>query len=417
MRRRGLARRGPPEAPRKATWANAEPHEYRIQQRSRVSPPPVITAVGLTKVFQDFWHRARVKAVSDVDLVVQPGEIFGLLGPNGSGKSTTIKMILGLLYPTRGRVTVFGRPPEDVRTKALIGYLPEESYLYRFLNARETLDYYGTLFQLPRRERKRRTEELLEMVGLRSAARRPVGEYSKGMARRIGLAQALMNDPDLLILDEPTSGLDPIGSKLVKDIILRIGHELRKTILLSSHLLADVEEVCSRVTILYGGRVQTSGRIEDVLSRGDMTQITCDRLSSETIREIELLVQRRHGATLSVTTPRDRLESLFLRIVETASAQRVETAGSAAAGEIAGFLGETKGGEQVLEALVRFDAAEAVAPEAATPRTAPPAEDVLADLAEPGGAAPTSAAAQPVGEALAKPDRSVLDQLTQDEAR
>ena len=166
----------------------------------------VIQAVGLTKVFRDFWRRARVRAVHDLDLDVRPGEVFGLLGPNGSGKSTTIKMILGLLYPTRGRVTVFGRAPDDVGIKTRIGYLPEESYLYRFLNARETLDYYGTLFRLDRRDRRRRIEELLEMVGLRSAARRPVGEYSKGMARRIGLAKALINDPDLLILDEPTSG-------------------------------------------------------------------------------------------------------------------------------------------------------------------------------------------------------------------
>ena len=236
---------------------------------------PVIKAVGLTKVFRDFWRRARVRAVSDLDLDIQPGEVFGLLGPNGSGKSTTIKMLLGLLYPTRGRISVFGRPADDVRTKWRIGYLPEESYLYRFLNARETLDYYGTLFRLDRHERRRRTEELLEMVGLRSAARRPVGEYSKGMARRIGLAQALINDPDLLILDEPTSGLDPIGAKLVKDIIVRLGKVHKKTILLSSHLLADVEEVCDRVTILYGGRVQESGKLDDILSRRDMLQITC----------------------------------------------------------------------------------------------------------------------------------------------
>ncbi|MEW6252867.1 MAG: ABC transporter ATP-binding protein, partial [Planctomycetota bacterium] len=242
------------------------------------SAQPVIKAVALTKVFRDFWCRARVRAVSDLDFEVQPGEVFGLLGPNGSGKSTTIKMLLGLLYPTRGRIAIFGRPPTDVRIKARIGYLPEESYLYRFLNARETLAYYGTLFRLDRRERNRRTEELLEMVGLRSAARRPVGEYSKGMARRIGLAQALINDPDLLILDEPTSGLDPIGAKLVKDIIVRLGKVYKKTILLSSHLLADVEEVCDRVAILYGGRVQQEGRLEEILSRRDMVQITCEAL-------------------------------------------------------------------------------------------------------------------------------------------
>ncbi len=302
----------------------------------------VINAVGLTKVFRDFWHRARVRAVNDLDFNIQPGEIFGLLGPNGSGKSTTIKMVLGLLHPTRGRVTVFGRPPDDVKIKNRIGFLPEESYLYRFLNARETLEYYGELFQLQRRVRRRRIEELLEMVGLRSAARRPVGEYSKGMARRIGLAQALINDPDLLILDEPTSGLDPIGAKLVKDIIVRLGREHRKTILLSSHLLADVEEVCERVTILFGGREQVAGQIEDVLSRRDKIQITCDKLSEDTMKELEEIVEKREGKSLVVDTPRERLETLFLRIVEQAHARQVETTGSDPVGDIAGFVGEEK---------------------------------------------------------------------------
>lgn len=384
----------------------------------------VINAVGLTKVFRDFWRRARVRAVSDLDLDIQPGEVFGLLGPNGSGKSTTIKMILGLLHPTRGRVAVFGRPPDDVRTKARIGYLPEESYLYRFLNARETLDYYGTLFRLDRRERRRRTEELLEMVGLRSAARRPVGEYSKGMARRIGLAQALVNDPDLLILDEPTSGLDPIGAKLVKDIILRLGRVYRKTILLSSHLLADVEEVCDRVTILYGGLVQESGKLEDILSRRDMLQITCERLSPETLDELARLIERREGKTVAVSTPRDRLESLFLRIVEQARDRRVETAGSAPVGAIAGFLGAEQEGKSLLESLVKPE--PVVRPEqpatAAAPEPAGVDAAVLGDLSRvpaPGGAAgapsPVAGGGAPeppsavVG--IEDVDRSVLDAL------
>src|SRR5262245_17252735 len=264
-------------------------------------------------------------------------------------------MILGLLYPSRGRVSVFNRPPSDVAIKNRIGYLPEESYLYRFLNARETLDYYGTLFQLRRQDRRKRMEELLDMVGLRSAARRPVGEYSKGMARRIGLAQALINDADLLILDAPTSGLDPIGSKLVKDIILRLGREFKKTILLSSHLLSDVEEVCDRVTIMFGGRVQLAGTMEEVLTRRDRTQITCDRLSDGTVREIEKLVQQREHKQLEVTTPKDRLENLFLRIVETAHQRKVETAGSTPAGDIAAFLGQQQSGREVLESLVKVD--------------------------------------------------------------
>jgi ABC-2 type transport system ATP-binding protein len=403
----------------------------------------VIKAIGLTKVFRDFWRRARVRAVNDLDLDIQPGEVFGLLGPNGSGKSTTIKMILGLLYPTRGRVSVFGRPPEDVRIKSRIGYLPEESYLYRFLNARETLDYYGTLFRLQRRERRRRTEELLEMVGLRSAARRPVGEYSKGMARRIGLAQALINDPDLLILDEPTSGLDPIGSKLVKDIIVRLGKVHKKTILLSSHLLADVEEVCDRVTILYGGRVQETGRLEDILSRRDMIQMTCERLAPETLEELTRLIEHREGKSLAVTTPRDRLESLFLRIVQRAQERRIETAGSAVGGAIAGFLGAERTGEALLEALTRTEpVAEPVASLGGTgvspvspARPAEPVgvnQEVLSDLTErqPEPAAESTpeqsatATAAPLGERgrpartgqqpapdLDRVDRSVLDAL------
>ncbi|MFQ5805610.1 MAG: ATP-binding cassette domain-containing protein [Phycisphaerae bacterium] len=388
----------------------------------------VISAVGLTKVFRDFWHRARVRAVNDLDLDIHAGEIFGLLGPNGSGKSTTIKMVLGLLYPTRGRVSVFGRSPDDVRIKNRIGYLPEESYLYRFLNARETLAYYGTLFQLHRRERNRRTEQLLEMVGLRSAARRPVGEYSKGMARRIGLAQALINDPDLLILDEPTSGLDPIGAKLVKDIIVRLGREYRKTILLSTHLLADVEEVCDRVTILFGGRAQVTGQIQDVLSRRDKIQITCDRLSAETLQEIEGVVERREGKSLRVDTPRERLESLFLRIVEEAYAQQLETAGTAPVGEIAGFLGEEEAGRAVLDSLVHVEPegppAEAVAEPEPLAQTGAVDEDVLGELTTP--APPPVEEEQPVAASEEKPaappppsdlDRAVLDELTGETGR
>lgn len=372
---------------------------------------PVIQAVGLTKVFRDFWRRARVRAVGDLDFEVQPGEIFGLLGPNGSGKSTTIKMLLGLLHPTRGRVSVFGRPPDDVRTKSRIGYLPEESYLYRFLNARETLDYYGRLFQLDRSERRRRTEELLEMVGLRSAARRPVGEYSKGMARRIGLAQALINDPDLLILDEPTSGLDPVGSKLVKDIILRLGSLYRKTILLSSHLLADVEEVCTRVTILYGGRVQKTGSLEEILAQRHRTQLVVDALAPETLRAVQDLLERMEGKTAEVSVPKDRLEALFLRIVQEASARRLETTGSVAAGEIAGFLGGSPEGRQVLEELVRTEPVQPAGPPAAAPAPAAVDVAVLSELT----AAAKKPAAEDTTEAPPRPqpevDRGVIDEL------
>lgn len=344
-----------------------------------VSNNHVISAVGLSKVFRDFWRRPRVKAVADLDLQVHPGEIFGLLGPNGSGKSTTIKMVLGLLYPTRGRVAVFDRPPDDVAIKSRIGYLPEESYLYRFLNGREVLDFFAKLFHIPRGERRRRTEQLLEMVGLKSAARRRVGEYSKGMARRIGLAQALINDPDLLILDEPTSGLDPIGSNLVKDLILRLGRDHGKTILLSSHLLADVEEVCDRVAILYGGVCRAQGPMRDLLSRHDQTQITVDRLSPETVHAVQELIRSREGKAAHVAAPSDKLEALFMRIVNEARAQRVETSG-AVSGDLAGFLGADGQARALLDSLVR--PAQPAQPAQPQPAPVPDASrEVLAGLA------------------------------------
>ena len=372
----------------------------------------VISTVGLTKVYLDFWRRARVNAVSDLDLEIQPGEIFGLLGPNGSGKSTTIKMILGLLYPTRGRVAVFGKPADDVKIKSRIGYLPEESYLYRYLNGREVLDFYGSLFQIHRQARRRRTEELLEMVGLKSAARRPVGGYSKGMARRIGLAQALINDPDLLILDEPTSGLDPIGSKLVKDVISRLGNEYKKTILLSSHLLADVEEVCGRVAILYGGVCRATGQLKDLLSRRDLTQITADQLSPDTVREIQDIIRKREGKSSEVTSPSDKLESLFLRIVRDARKQQVATDGVSDQGDLAAFLGEDARPEDVLSALVSSTAD--APPQAATLQTETVDDGVLTGLTD---AAQTPAAEsedRPAAAAPLETDQDLLKDLTGD---
>ena len=227
------------------------------------TPAPVVSVRGLTKVFKDFWGRPKARAVDNVDFEVRRGEVFGLLGPNGSGKSTTVKLLLGLLHPTRGHIEVFGHSPRHVGTKSLIGYLPEESYLYRFLDSRETLDFFGNLFDLPPAQRRRRTEELLEMVGLSAVRTRVVGEFSKGMQRRIGLAQALINDPELIILDEPTAGLDPIGCREVKDLILTLAGR-GKTVLLSSHLLSDVEDVCDRVVIYYGGRIQAMGTLEGI---------------------------------------------------------------------------------------------------------------------------------------------------------
>ena len=259
---------------------------------------PIVACQRLSKVFRDFWMRPNAKAVDALDLLVYPKEIFGLLGPNGSGKSTTIKMILGLLRPTSGRVMVFNKPPTDVPTKKRIGYLPEESYLYPFLNARETLDYYAKLFEIDAKTRTRRIDELLDMVGLQHAQFRPVREYSKGMQRRIGIAQALINDPDLLILDEPTTGLDPIGTRQVKDLILELGRR-GKTVILSSHLLADVEDVVDRMAILYGGRIRGEGTCDELLASNEKTTIETDALDEDTIatmtRAFALIEQRVEG--------------------------------------------------------------------------------------------------------------------------
>ncbi|MEK6675660.1 MAG: ABC transporter ATP-binding protein [Planctomycetota bacterium] len=314
----------------------------------------VVNTAGLCKTFKDFWRRARVEAVKDLNLEIRPGEVFGLLGPNGSGKSTTIKMLLGLLYPTRGRIAVFGKSPTDVAVKARIGFLPEESYLYRFLVAHETLDYFGQLFRLPKRVRRERTHRLLDMVGLQHEAKRPLGEYSKGMARRIGLAQALINDPEFLILDEPTSGLDPIGARQIKDVIRELGKK-GKTILLSSHMLADVEDVCDRVTILYGGQQRAAGDIRELLSRRDVTQITSPHLDESTLVQVRDLIRRLEGKDiLEVSSPRVRLEDFFLQIVSEAQAADVRTYGARAGGEIPDFLKQpTEGSARgVVDSLV-----------------------------------------------------------------
>jgi ABC-2 type transport system ATP-binding protein len=299
--------------------------------------------------------RNRVRAVDGIDLDVRRGEVFGLLGPNGSGKSTTIKIILGLLHPTAGHVLVFGKRPDDVATKRQIGYLPEESYLYRFLNARETLDYYGRLFHLPRATRRGRIDMLLEMVGLQGVQRRPVGEYSKGMQRRIGLAQALINDPALLILDEPTSGLDPIGSRQIKDLI----HELSrrgKTILLCSHLLGDVEDVCQRVAIMFGGKIRSLGTVDELLTERGQTILQTPELDAETITQIEALLQRRGRCIEKVQQPRQKLETLFLEIVQQAQAEGQATSGALSGGKLAGFLVQEGGsgddGTAVIDQLV-----------------------------------------------------------------
>tara|TARA_R110000868_G_scaffold241497_1_gene496138 strand:+ start:120419 stop:121738 length:1320 start_codon:yes stop_codon:yes gene_type:complete len=322
----------------------------------------VVACQQLTKTFKDFWMRDQARAVDKLDMVVREGEIFGLLGPNGSGKSTTIKLILGLLKPTSGRVMVFDKPTTHVATKSRVGYLPEESYLYPFLNARETLDYYGKLFRIDSKTRNGRIDELLEMVGLEHAQFRPVREYSKGMQRRIGIAQALINDPDLLILDEPTTGLDPIGTRQVKDLILELGRR-GKTIILCSHLLTDVEDVVDRMAILYGGKIRGEGTCDELLSSKERTTLETDELDDETIAEIDEVIRRRSAggkSILSVSSPRQKLEELFLGIVDRAQAERTATSGVTKGGETAAFLRSGAAaapiaGDDLIESLLGSD--------------------------------------------------------------
>jgi ABC-2 type transport system ATP-binding protein len=299
--------------------------------------------------------RTKATAVDGITFNIQKGELFGLLGPNGSGKSTTIKLILGLLNTTRGRLTVFGREPHDVAVKRFIGFLPEESYLYPYLNSTETLDYYGRLYGIGRKIRKRRSEELLEMVGLSQVAHRQVGEFSKGMMRRIGLAQALINDPELLILDEPTSGLDPIGTRQVKDLLVELKNR-GKTILLSSHLLSDVEDVCDRMAILYGGKIHAEGTADELLVDSDHTLIRMPRIRNDgTISQIESILAQNEGTSIeSVEQPRQNLESFFINIVESAREQRIATSG-AHTGDTAPFLKGDEDGEVLIEKLIDND--------------------------------------------------------------
>jgi len=298
----------------------------------------VVQVRGLVKVFEDFWGRPKAKAVNDVDFEVRQGEVFGLLGPNGSGKSTTIKMLLGLLNPTRGFIRIFDQSPRDVKTKERIGYLPEESYLYKYLNSEETLDFFGGLFALDPKEKARREEQLLEMVGLKAVQFRTVGEFSKGMQRRIGLAQALINDPDLVILDEPTSGLDPVGCREIKDLILNLKAR-GKTVVLSSHLLADVEDVCDRAVILYGGKIQQYGTLEELLTERDSIRFTMPALSEEAQSEVMGVINKHvKSEDVRVENPTQNLESFFLNVVENAITKDEETSGSTSGHAVAEFL-------------------------------------------------------------------------------
>lgn len=243
-----------------------------------------IEAKGLSKTYRDFWRRPSVTALDSLDLTVGAGEVFGLLGPNGSGKSTTVKLILGLLKPTAGSISVLGGSPLSSSVKERIGYLPEVSELHKFLTPRETLMYYCGLFGLDGRTSRERTSQLLKMVGLEKNADREIAQFSKGMARRVAIAQSLVNNPDLLVFDEPTSGLDPIAGSSVKTWISLLA-QAGKTILMTSHILGDVEDVCSRVAIICDGRLRRIGTVEELVGKRDPSAIKLEKIFIDAVNE------------------------------------------------------------------------------------------------------------------------------------
>ena len=333
-----------------------------------------IETFSLTKVFPDWWGRAKVIAVEDLNLKIKPNEVYGLLGPNGSGKTTTLKMLLSLLHPTKGKAFILGGSSRDTRISSHVGYLPEESYLYKYLSARETLDFYGRIFGLPRAVRKARIESLLDMVGLSGMANRAVGTYSKGMARRIGLAQALINDPEVLILDEPTSGMDPLGTRQMKDLIVELARR-GKTVLLCSHLLADVEDVCDRIGIMYGGRMQVEGSVGSLLKRTNTQQITTGIISDAALENIRQIITAEQQEC-NISEPMDRLEDFFIRTVAAAQKQHQPTSGAVNTAKIEGFLSDEKKEKapDVLEELVAAPAIESPVEVQQVEKTAEPKE-------------------------------------------
>ncbi|AQQ08734.1 putative ABC transporter ATP-binding protein YxlF [Sedimentisphaera cyanobacteriorum] len=315
-----------------------------------------IETISLTKAFKDWWGRTKVLAVDDLNLKIKRNEVYGLLGPNGSGKSTTIKVLLSLLHPTKGKSFILGADSREKRVAERIGFLPEESYLYKYLSAKETLKFYGNLFGIPSKVLNMRIESLLDMVGLSAVANRPIGTFSKGMQRRIGLAQALVNDPDVLILDEPTSGLDPIGTRQIKDLIKKLA-ERGKTVLMCSHLLADVEDVCDRICVLYGGRVQCEGSVKDLLRQTGKKQIIAENIQEDALEKACSVIQQAGGAC-EVSSPQFRLEDLFIQVVEKAQKEKIATGGAYSTGKIGSFLGEEQQEdktEKVLDELVSAD--------------------------------------------------------------
>lgn len=278
---------------------------------------------NLTKVFPIGIGKQYVVAVDNLSFHVEAGEVYGLIGPNGSGKSTTMKVVLGLMAASKGEAKVFGLDSGDIRARNEIGFLPENPYFYKHLTGAETLRFYGKLCGMRGKALKSRVEELLELVGLENAAKRRLGGYSKGMLQRIGLAQSLVQNPRLVILDEPTAGVDPVGSREIRDLILKLKDE-GYTVFLCSHLLEQVQEVCDRVGIIFEGRMRREGPLEDLIKIETQTAMTLENASPELLAKIEDLVEADNAASIIETGhPRTTLERLFIQI---ASKQRKEKA-------------------------------------------------------------------------------------------
>jgi ABC-2 type transport system ATP-binding protein len=275
---------------------------------------PAINVVHLTKDFHLGLRGVKLRAVEDLSLTVADNQVYGLLGPNGSGKSTTMKIILGLLEPTRGHCEIFGLPSGSVEARRQVGFLPEAPYFYRFLTGRELVEFYAGICGVPAHDRRARVDEVIELVGLTAAAHRRVGTYSKGMLQRIGLAQAIVHDPRLVILDEPTAGVDPIGSRVMGDLIIELKHR-GKTVLLCSHLLAQVEGVCDHLAILNQGKLVAEGSVADLLRKESLNNLAVENYSPALRIELEAVLAR-HGAKLvRVDEARSSLDEWFVEKV------------------------------------------------------------------------------------------------------
>lgn len=276
---------------------------------------PAISIRNLTKVYPIPFKRERVVAVRDLSLTVEPGQVYGLLGPNGSGKSTTMKIVLGLVPSTSGRTEIFGRESSLVESREEVGFLPENPYFYKYLTGEETLLFYGKLCGLRGAALRERARELLALVGLENAANRRLGGYSKGMLQRIGLAQALVQEPRLLVLDEPTAGVDPAGSREIRDLILDFKSR-GITILLCSHLLGQVQEICDRVGILHRGQLVREGRLEELIAVENQTQLILEDASPALLQKIEADVAGSGARLVEKSKPQTTLERFFLEVTK-----------------------------------------------------------------------------------------------------